>query len=400
MTMPDDIDRLYREGVAAIRFGDKAAGKEKLMKVVEADQLHEQAWLWLSACVDAREEQILCLQNALTLNPQNETARRGLEKLGVAFTEDETAPETPPSPSKSPARPAPSSAISALPPDEQWRAKIIEQSASGEGFVSEAILIPSRPDLPPRSLWDLSSAWANALIFKVSGPYAQEVEYGSVPHILVNIVTAVLLQMLAALIFGVLLLAVGQNPNSLLVPLIESLNKMLTMMSQFDASGLIYPPLRPAFNYLVAMAGSSGPMPQISPTVAASFGMILAGYLVVTVLTSFAGQLVQAIAVNTVATWLGGKGAMIETTLALTIGLVATNIAQLPVWAILPFSPATFALGVLAVGSYQFLQMANAVRAAHKLNILASMGAIIIAGVLMSIGLSVFGCLIGLVAGF
>jgi hypothetical protein len=397
--MPDDIDRLYREGLAAIRAGDKTTGKEKLMQVVEADQLHEQAWLWLSACVDTKEDQIVCLQNVLTVNPQSEAARGGLKKLGVSLPEDEATPEAPLPSGKPHVQPAPPLPVSAFPPDEQWRAKIVEQSASDEGFFSDAILIPSRPDLPPRSLLDLASAWANALIFKISGPYNQEVEYGSVPHILFNIVAAVLLQLLAALVFGVLLLATGSNPGSLLTSAIDSLNEMLTAMGQLDASGLIYPPLRPAFNYLVDLTGSGGgSIPQISPAVAASFGVIFAVYLVVTVLTTFVGQMIQAIAVNTVAEWLGGKGGIVQVTLALTIGLVATNILQIPVWASLPFSRTIFTTGILALGVYQFLQMANAVRAAHKLNILVSMGVIIIAGVVMSIVGGVFGCLISLVA--
>lgn len=398
MATPEEIDRLYREGLAAIRAGDKATGKEKLTTVVEAEQLHEQAWLWLSACVDTREDQIVCLQNVLTVNPQNEAARGGLKKLGVSLTDDEVAPQVPPPSPKPSIQPAPSSPASEIPSDEQWRAKIVEQSAGDEGFFSDAILIPSRPELPPRSLLDLSSAWANALIFKIVGPYEQEVQYGAVPHILVNIIAAVLLQVLAALIFSVLLLAVGRNPNALLIPLIESLNEMLATMGQIDASGLIYPPLRPAFNYLVAMTGSGvGPMPQISPAVAASFGTIFAGYLVVTVLTTFVGQMILAIAVNKAADWLGGKGGIVQTTLALTIGLVATSIVQIPVWAVLPFSPAIFVTGSLAVSVYQLLQMANAVKAAHKLNILASMGVILIAGVVMLMIFGGFLCLIGLV---
>jgi hypothetical protein len=396
---PDEVDRLYREGVAAIRAGDKITGKEKLMKVVEAEQVHEQAWLWLSACVDAREEQIVCLQNVLVVNPQNEAAQRGLENLGVVRTEDSVVSE-PESPlSKETVQPVPSPA-SELPADEQWRARFLEQSATGEGFVSDAILIPDRPEPPPRSLLDLFSAWANALFFRTGGQYGQEVQYGSVPHILVNIISAVLLQMMAALVFGVLLLAVGRNPNSLLTPVIDSLNEMLTAMGQLDASGLIYPPLRPAFNYLVELTGSGGaPIPRISPEVAASFGTIFAGYLVLTVLFTFVGQMIQAIAVNMSAEWLGGHGGIVETTLALTIGLVATSIVQIPVWVIVPFSPTTFFLGATIVGVYQFLQMANAVRAAHKMNILASMGVIMIAEVMM-VGVSGgFFCLIGLIAG-
>src|SRR5690242_9346094 len=81
--MSQDLDQLYREGVAAIRAGDKTTARDKLTTVVRANPTHEQAWLWLSAVVNTDEERITCLQNVLTINPNNEAARRGLKKLGA-----------------------------------------------------------------------------------------------------------------------------------------------------------------------------------------------------------------------------------------------------------------------------------------------------------------------------
>ncbi|MBN1310887.1 MAG: YIP1 family protein [Anaerolineae bacterium] len=384
MADSSETDRLYREGVAAIRAGDKATGREKLMKVVEQDQLHEQAWLWLSTCVDTDEERIICLQNVLTINPRSEAALKGLSKLGASLPGDDTGPE-PPS-SQIQASPSPGSE---LPPEEQWRAGLLEKPAGDGEYVSDAILIPSCREPAPRTLLDLTSAWANALIFKIIGPYDEEVQYGSVPHILININVAVFLQVLAALLFFVLLLAVGRNPDSLLSPAIQSLNEMLAAIEEFNSANWIYPALRPAYNYLVAATGG-GSIPRISPEVAAAFGTIFAVYLILTVLLTFVGQMFLAIAVNAVAERLGGKGDIIQLTLALTIGLVATSIVQIPVWLLAPFSPAILAVGSLVASIYQFLQMANAVKAAHKLNILVSMGTVIIAGTVMSM---VVGCL-------
>jgi hypothetical protein len=385
MTASSEIDRLYREGVAAIRAGDKATGKEKLMKVVEQDQLHEQAWLWLSACVDTDEEQIVCLQNVLTINPRSEAARKGLSKLGALPSEDEAEPAPPSSQPQTASSPA-----GELPPDEQWRASLLEEAASDGDYVSDAILIPSGREPAPRTFLDLTSAWTNALIFKVVGSYDEEVQYGSVPHILINIGAAVLFQVLAALVFFVLLLAAGRNPNSLLLPAIGSLNEMLATVEEFNAADWIYPALKPTYSYLVAATGG-GSIPRISPEVAAAFGTIFAVYLILTVLFTFVGQMFLSFVVNAVAERLGGKGDIIQLTLALTIGLVVTSIVQIPLWILAPFSPTILAMGSTAASIYHFLQMANAVRAAHKLNILASIGVIVISWVVIGI---LAGCLV------
>ena len=51
------------------------------MAVVDKNESHETAWLWLSAMVDTLEEQQICLENVLAINPANEQARKGLDSL-------------------------------------------------------------------------------------------------------------------------------------------------------------------------------------------------------------------------------------------------------------------------------------------------------------------------------
>jgi tetratricopeptide (TPR) repeat protein len=49
------------------------------MQVVEADQENVTAWLWLSGVVDSLEDQEICLENVLALDPANQAARQGLD---------------------------------------------------------------------------------------------------------------------------------------------------------------------------------------------------------------------------------------------------------------------------------------------------------------------------------
>jgi|FLYN01.1.fsa_nt_gi tetratricopeptide (TPR) repeat protein len=79
--MPANVEGMVREGINAYRAGKKEEARALLLRAVEIDQYNEQAWLWLSAVVDSPEEQRTCLENVLTINPNNERARQGLELL-------------------------------------------------------------------------------------------------------------------------------------------------------------------------------------------------------------------------------------------------------------------------------------------------------------------------------
>jgi len=79
--MAPNLDAMVREAVSAYRAGRKDEARTMLMRAVEIDQYHEQAWLWLSAVVDSVDEQRTCLENVITINPNNERAKQGLQVL-------------------------------------------------------------------------------------------------------------------------------------------------------------------------------------------------------------------------------------------------------------------------------------------------------------------------------
>lgn len=69
------------EGALAIKNGDQERGRALLLKVVEANEEIEEAWLWLSGAVDDPDDQRTALENVLALNPDNQYARYGLNVL-------------------------------------------------------------------------------------------------------------------------------------------------------------------------------------------------------------------------------------------------------------------------------------------------------------------------------
>ncbi len=82
-----DVKELLDDGIAAAKSGESERSKDLLLRVVAIDQENESAWLWLSSVVDSDENRVICLQNALVLNPDCEPAKRGLERLGQLPTE-------------------------------------------------------------------------------------------------------------------------------------------------------------------------------------------------------------------------------------------------------------------------------------------------------------------------
>jgi hypothetical protein len=79
--MSGDADQLVQKAIEAFKARQKSQARDLLMQAVDLDEKNEQAWLWLSAVVDSKEDQQVCLENVLTINPTNERARKGLEVL-------------------------------------------------------------------------------------------------------------------------------------------------------------------------------------------------------------------------------------------------------------------------------------------------------------------------------
>jgi len=135
-----DVQALIEQGKAAIKAGNKAQAKTVLTQAVDQDEGNEQAWLWLSACVDSVEEQRICLENVLAINPANEKARKGL----VAISQQASKP-TPPAAPPPPAKPT----ASAPPADDPFGG-FDSNPFAGTGFDSN----PYSTDPALDSQWD------------------------------------------------------------------------------------------------------------------------------------------------------------------------------------------------------------------------------------------------------
>jgi len=81
-----------QKAIATIKAGNKIAGKQMLSEILETGPDNEQAWLWMTKVVDSNHERIECLQQALRINPNNETAHYVLKSLQEQSTPTSTQP--------------------------------------------------------------------------------------------------------------------------------------------------------------------------------------------------------------------------------------------------------------------------------------------------------------------
>jgi hypothetical protein len=322
---PPPIDQLFKEGVEAIRAGDKAAGRAKMMRIVQQDEMNEQAWLWLSSVVETDEERIIALENALTVNPDNDGARRMLEKLearsesalGVPPPASPPPLQTPtlaaghqsspsiPDPPESAApagdggsslsRPSTASQVAAG-QDESWRTSLATPSSDGGG----AALVAEPMQTPDRNILDLFDAWAAALIFKVRGTYEEEVSAANVGHSILSLV-------FAGLISGVVMLL---SINVVLAPLGGVDGLLAEFERQLALSGT------PIDAQSLALMGTWLSTAGIVLPILAAVGMVI-------------GRLFYGIAVHVASRVLGGEGELLQTVSAISIASVALAVLNL-----------------------------------------------------------------------
>ncbi len=147
-----EIEQRIQRALKALRAGDKEQARSLLLSVVDEQEDNERAWLYLSAAVETLEEQQICLENVLAINPANEKARQGLERVNKALAARRSGSPAPPASASSPSPfvttdfPSPASPSAKSPFIEDVTA---EQSASGAWFaVGPFVEQPSLPTEP------------------------------------------------------------------------------------------------------------------------------------------------------------------------------------------------------------------------------------------------------------
>lgn len=98
---------LFRLGRTCVKTGDKAQGRELLLKAVEYDRDLADAWVWLTATTGDRAEQQKYLEWAVAAEPSHAQARRGLALLTGQLKAADILPEGAAVPARAPDAPEP-----------------------------------------------------------------------------------------------------------------------------------------------------------------------------------------------------------------------------------------------------------------------------------------------------
>jgi hypothetical protein len=155
--MSANVEAMVREGSSALKAGRKDEARALLMKAVELDQFHEEAWLWLSAVVETLEDQQTCLENVLAINPNNERAKQGIKYIDQQRGGSVPAAPPPPPPPK-PASPPARARAQEMPSSVEWGAPEGAEAVPGTDSKKRAA------DLSPEEY----DAWVDALNLPVS----------------------------------------------------------------------------------------------------------------------------------------------------------------------------------------------------------------------------------------
>ncbi|KAA3646133.1 MAG: hypothetical protein DWQ07_07865 [Chloroflexi bacterium] len=84
-------DRMLREAIEAAERGQRGRARDLFTRLLRSDQKNPDYWLYMSAVVESPKERVYCLQTVMRLEPNNDTAKRGLVMLGALQAEEITA---------------------------------------------------------------------------------------------------------------------------------------------------------------------------------------------------------------------------------------------------------------------------------------------------------------------
>jgi hypothetical protein len=138
-------ESLLREGIAAMKAGNKRDGRQLLMTVVEQDPSSEEAWLWLAATASNPRDSLACLKRVLAINPQNTKAAAGLRAVTAQLEQAHRTAE-PASAASPQIKPAVTEGA-VVPPAQINDPTLVANSAIQTPLAEEPVLQPTAPIL-------------------------------------------------------------------------------------------------------------------------------------------------------------------------------------------------------------------------------------------------------------
>ncbi|MEW6716109.1 MAG: tetratricopeptide repeat protein [Chloroflexota bacterium] len=89
-------DNMLQEAIEALEQGYRSKARNLLTGLLRADENNPDYWLWMSAAVETKKEQVFCLKKVLKLDPDDARARYGLTIHGELPPTEPVTPVPPP----------------------------------------------------------------------------------------------------------------------------------------------------------------------------------------------------------------------------------------------------------------------------------------------------------------
>ncbi|MBN1284207.1 MAG: hypothetical protein JXB47_02300 [Anaerolineae bacterium] len=209
-----EVDQIVKQGIKAFKAGKRQEARALLEQALGQDERHEMAWLWMSAVVEKPEEQEICLENVLAINPDNQNAQKGLETVRKRLAASAPRP-APPEPASSPpaARPDPPAQEAEFEffSQAQPSSALVEAGGNEAAIFAKAkakkkdrsLLVGSVGEFegaPQRGILQLFDAWIAALTFNRRDAYAAELPVATIGRTMIGVVLSTII---ATLVLGV-----------------------------------------------------------------------------------------------------------------------------------------------------------------------------------------------------
>ncbi len=88
-------DQMFQEAIEAIKNGQRSRARDLFNRLLRVDNNNADYWLYMSSVVETAKERKICLDNAIRIDPKNQTALRGLSLLGQPSPDGEITPIKP-----------------------------------------------------------------------------------------------------------------------------------------------------------------------------------------------------------------------------------------------------------------------------------------------------------------
>lgn len=75
-------DQRLWQAIGLSRAGDREGARRVLESIIEQDPQNAMAWVWMTEVTDNQDEKRYCLEIALSITPDDEVLKRGLDYLG------------------------------------------------------------------------------------------------------------------------------------------------------------------------------------------------------------------------------------------------------------------------------------------------------------------------------